>query len=62
MGFYVNSTASKLSMLPCEHEGQHELAEHEDSLEIACTHCGKAITIPKRCECGKATAGDAHTY
>ena len=62
MGHYINSTVSKFRMLPCEHEGHHELAEHKDSLEIACTHCGAAVTIPLRCECGKETAGDAHTY
>ncbi len=62
MGHYISSTVSKFRALPCPHEGQHELAEHEDRLEIACTHCGKAVSIPLRCACGKKTACDAQSY
>lgn len=56
MGRYSNSTATAFALLPCQHEGHHELAEHDDGLEITCTECGAKTWIPRRCECGLPVA------
>ena len=52
MGRYDTSTVTDFELLPCQHEGHHELAEHPEGLGITCTECGARTWIPRVCVCG----------
>lgn len=56
MGRFANSTATVFELLPCQHEGKHELAESPEGLLVACSECGANTFIPRLCECGRPTA------